>query len=62
MRDLLAIKVGDVLPVDIPRTIHAGVDGVTVLECHYGVLNGQYALRVERVIQPEPDTHGANHA
>jgi flagellar motor switch protein FliM len=28
--------------------IQATVDGVPVMECTYGVFNGQYALKVER--------------
>jgi flagellar motor switch protein FliM len=63
VRDLLAMQVGDVLPIDIPPKIHAEVDGVSVLECQYGVVNGQYALRVDRMIAPESDpTAGARHA
>ena len=44
------LKVGDVIPLDIPGTLTAEVDGVPVMECNYGVFNGQYALRVERMI------------
>jgi flagellar motor switch protein FliM len=63
VRDLLAMQVGDVLPIDIPPKIHAEVDGVSLLECQYGVVNGQYALRVDRMITPESDpTAGARHA
>ena len=52
VRDLLALNVGDVLAVEIPGTIEAAVDGVPILDCTYGVRNGQYALRIERVRAP----------
>lgn len=44
------LKVGDVIPLDIPSILTAEVDGVPVMECNYGVFNGQYALRVQRMI------------
>lgn len=54
---ILNLKVGDVISLDIPEAVVAEVDGIPVLECKYGVLNGQYALKVNRVIAPiENDT------
>ncbi|MEM6161023.1 flagellar motor switch protein FliM [Erwinia sp. P6884] len=49
---LLALKPGDVLPIEKPDRIIANVDGVPVLTSQYGTLNGQYALRVEHLINP----------
>ena len=48
--DILNMKVGDVIPVSIPEHISAKVDGVPVMECSYGKFNGQYALRVEKLL------------
>ncbi|ARU31672.1 flagellar motor switch protein FliM [Sulfuriferula sp. AH1] len=48
--DVLNMQVGDVIPLNIPELIHATVDQVPVMECSYGTLNGQYALRVEKLI------------
>jgi flagellar motor switch protein FliM len=48
--DILNMKVGDVIPLNIPETVEATVDGVPVLDCTYGVMNGQYALMVERLL------------
>jgi flagellar motor switch protein FliM len=60
---LMTMKVGDVLPIDLPSTIEAKVDGVPVIACGYGELNGRYALRVERVLSPERETKpGEAHA
>ncbi len=48
---LLKLQVGDVLPVEIPETVTALVNGVPVMECGYGVSNGRYALRVQKMIK-----------
>lgn len=47
---LLKLQAGDVLPVEIPKTIVAKVKGVPVMECGYGTSNGHYALRVQKMI------------
>ena len=52
---ILNMKVGDIIPLTIPPTVEAKVDGVPVMECSYGKLNGQFALRVEKLI-----THSSN--
>jgi len=62
VNELLATKVGDVLPVDIPATVRADVNGVPLLECSYGVSNGRYALRVERMLaSPDDVIAGGTH-
>ncbi|WP_423682078.1 MULTISPECIES: flagellar motor switch protein FliM [unclassified Undibacterium] len=48
--DILNMKTGDIIPLNIPEVISAKVDGTPVMECKYGVFNGQYALRVEKLI------------
>lgn len=53
LRDIVNFKIGDVIPLDVPESIQATVDGVGVLECKYGVQGGHYALRVDRFIAPE---------
>jgi len=47
---ILKMKVGDVIGIDIPDAIAAKVDGIPVMECRYGVFNGQYALKVEKLL------------
>lgn len=49
---ILNMRVGDVIPLDIPDFVTANVDGVPVMECRYGIANGQYALRMERMLGP----------
>lgn len=48
--DILNMKVGDVVPLAIPETVEAKVDGVPVMDCSYGIFSGQYALRVEKLL------------
>ncbi|HEX7640986.1 MAG TPA: flagellar motor switch protein FliM [Burkholderiaceae bacterium] len=52
---VLNMKVGDIIPISVPPTVEAKIDGVPVMECTYGKLNGQYALKVEKLL-----THSAN--
>jgi flagellar motor switch protein FliM len=54
--EILNMRVGDVIPLSIPETIEATVDGVPVLDCTYGVLNGQYALKVEKLLANADNT------
>ncbi|MBC3917362.1 flagellar motor switch protein FliM [Undibacterium sp. CY18W] len=61
--DILNMKEGDVIPLSIPEIISAKVDGTPVMECKYGVFNGQYALRVEKLISSSVQevAQGENH-
>ncbi|MGV3741570.1 MAG: flagellar motor switch protein FliM, partial [Burkholderiaceae bacterium] len=49
--DILNMKAGDVIPIAVPERVMATVDSVPVMECTYGKFNGQYALRVEKLLQ-----------
>lgn len=49
--DVLNMKVGDVIPLSIDEAVEAKVDGVPVMLCKYGLFNGQYALRVEKLLR-----------
>jgi flagellar motor switch protein FliM len=48
--DILNMRVGDVIPLATNETIVAQIDGVPIMDCSYGQLNGQYALRVEKLL------------
>jgi len=48
--DILNMRAGDIIPLQIPEFIQATVDGVPVMDCSYGVMNGQYALKVEKLL------------
>jgi len=49
--EVLNMKVGDVIPISMEDAIEAKVDGVPVMLCKYGLFNGQYALRVEKLLR-----------
>ncbi|MDP2795695.1 MAG: flagellar motor switch protein FliM [Sulfurisoma sp.] len=50
LRDIVNMKVGDVIPVGIGDHVQAMVDGVPVMDCRYGLQNSQYALKIERFL------------
>ena len=52
LHQILNMQAGDVVPLDILDTVTAQVDGVPVMECHYGILNGHYALKVKTIRSP----------
>jgi flagellar motor switch protein FliM len=58
LRQILAMTVGDVVPVTINDFALACVSDAPVMECRYGVQNGQYALRVERFVAQTDTTSG----
>lgn len=54
---VMALKAGDILPLELPESVIASVDGVPVMECEYGSQHEQRALRVQRIFD-----HSADHA
>jgi flagellar motor switch protein FliM len=60
--DMLQMKVGDVIPITVPKPVSATVDGVPVLECSYGQVNGQYALRIENLVYSANDSLRGNQS
>ena len=51
--DILKMRAGDIIPVQIPEVITAVVDDVPLMECRYGQQGGQYAIKIERFITSE---------
>ena len=60
LRDIVNMRPGDVIPLDIPETIQAEVDGIPFMECRYGVQRGQYALKIERFLAQEDEAPAAS--
>jgi flagellar motor switch protein FliM len=54
--EVAKLKVGDIVPIDIGNVVSVKVDGVPLMNCRYGVNNGQYALKVEKFLAPEEVT------
>ncbi|MDP1733970.1 MAG: flagellar motor switch protein FliM [Sulfuritalea sp.] len=51
--DIIEMKVGDVIPISIDDMVPVAVNGVHVLDCRYGIRNGQYALKIEHFVAEE---------
>ncbi len=50
VEQLLALKPGDFIELDLDPLVEAKVDGVPVCECHYGTSEGKYAVKIERML------------
>lgn len=50
VEQLLAFKPGDFIELDLDPMIQAKVDGVPILDCHYGTSNGRYSIKIDRLI------------
>jgi flagellar motor switch protein FliM len=51
--EVAKLKVGDVVPIDVDDVLHVRVDGIPLMNCRYGINNGQYALKVDDFVAPE---------
>jgi flagellar motor switch protein FliM len=60
LRDILKLKPGDVIPINIPQHIEALVDNVPLMMCTYGQQNGQYALKLEKFIATPAELTGGD--
>ena len=62
VEQLLALKAGDFIELDIAQVIQAKVDGVPVFDCHYGTTNGRYAVKIDRLLtNPQQGWLGEPH-
>ena len=61
--ELLKLKIGDVLPVEIPTSVAASINGIPVMECSYGTSGKHYALKVQKILnhQPTNSSTGRDH-
>ena len=50
VEQLLALKPGDFVELDLNKIIKAKVDGVPVFDCYYGTSNNKYSLRVDKLL------------
>lgn len=50
VEQLLSFKAGDFIELDLRQAIQAKVVGVPVFDCHYGISNGRYALKVDQLL------------
>lgn len=52
LHQILNMQEGDIIALDIPDTVVAVANGVPIMDCHYGILNDHYALKVKAVRTP----------
>jgi flagellar motor switch protein FliM len=50
--DLINMQPGDIIPIDLPKTVLARVEGVPVFQAQLGVSRGNAALKMVERIQP----------
>ena len=55
VEQLLGFRPGDFIELDLDPLIKAKVDGIPVLECQYGVNDGHYAIKIEKLL-PSTDS------
>ncbi|GAB1394020.1 flagellar motor switch protein FliM [Rhodocyclaceae bacterium] len=51
--EVAKLKTGDVVPLSISELVTVTVDGIPLMDCQYGINNGQYALKVSQFVAPE---------
>jgi len=63
LNEILNMRAGDIIDLDLKPTLTAEVDGVPVFECRYGVLNGQYSIKIDQFlsISPQENSLGDEH-
>ena len=50
VEQLLSFKPGDFIELDLDPKVQAKVDGVPVLDCHYGTSSGRYSIKVDQLL------------
>jgi flagellar motor switch protein FliM len=50
VEQLLSLKPGDFIELDLEPVVKAKVDGVPVFDCHYGTSNGKYAIKIDQLL------------
>ncbi len=48
---VLGMRNGDFIPLEIADSITGLVDEVPVMKCKYGIFNNQYALKVDKILR-----------
>ena len=55
--ELIALKVGDMIPLALNKEVEVCVENVPVISCRYGTFGGHYALRVERFLKADSEEY-----
>lgn len=54
LRKLMSLKPGDIIPINMPKTIDLCVDGLPLFRGNFGVNNGHNAVRITEVVRRSP--------
>ena len=55
--ELVALKVGDMIPLALNEAVQVCVENVPVISCRYGTFGGNYALRVEKFLKADSEEY-----
>ncbi|TAL14796.1 MAG: flagellar motor switch protein FliM, partial [Aquabacterium sp.] len=64
VEQLLALKAGDFIELDLEQIVQANVDNVPLFDCHYGTSNGRYSIKIDKILNHQTlkwlgdDNHG----
>lgn len=50
VEQLLALKPGDFIELDLEQIVQANVDNVPIFDCHYGTSNGRYSIKIDKIL------------
>jgi flagellar motor switch protein FliM len=49
--ELIRLQVGDFIALPIKEIIPVKIEGVPIMECRFGAINGRTAVRAERMVK-----------
>lgn len=53
--ELMNLRAGDVIPVEIPELLTLTCDGIPLMRGHYGIANGNMALKIAEIVERDND-------
>lgn len=52
LRELMQMKAGDVIPIDMPRSVDLCIEHVPLFRGEFGVANGRHAIKISELLRP----------
>lgn len=56
LRDIREMKKGDVLPIELPKTVTGTIKGIPIFRANYGMSRGNHALKVTEIMKADAST------
>ncbi|MDX1811532.1 MAG: flagellar motor switch protein FliM [Gammaproteobacteria bacterium] len=60
LREVNELKAGDIIPLEVPKTVKLKAAGVPVFECEYGAHKGKKALKIVKAIPTPISQHASD--